>query len=75
MCHVVAIFYILYNLGTRIFFPVSGMGGKGHPIIYATKTTPSYLIVSFSPRRVSRLSRVSRQNSYVPPNNALCTSQ
>ena len=26
------IFYILCNLGIRTVFPVSGIGGKGHPV-------------------------------------------
>ena len=76
MYHVVAIFYILCNLGTRIFFfRYRELEEKDKRCIYVIKTAPNNLIISFSLPRVSRFCRVLRQNSYVRPNNALCTSQ
>ena len=64
----VPIFYILCNLGTRIFFfRFRELEEKDTRCLYVIKTAPESLIISFSLPRVCRLCRVLRQNSYVPP--------
>ena len=68
-----SIYYV--TLEHDFLFRFRELEEKDTGCIYVIKTAPNNLIISSYLLRVSRSCRVLRQNSYVRPNNALCTSQ